>query len=56
LFKEWARTGYAVISLDRVAVCAGVGKAAIYRKWASKRAFASVVIAGVKIAGSDRPA
>ncbi|SMO81791.1 TetR-like C-terminal domain-containing protein [Paracoccus laeviglucosivorans] len=44
LFEEWAQTGYAAISLERVAARAGAGKAAIYRRWPSKREFASAAI------------
>lgn len=44
LFEEWARIGYAAISLERVAARAGAGKAAIYRRWPSKRDFASEAI------------
>ncbi|SFH45607.1 transcriptional regulator, TetR family [Palleronia marisminoris] len=40
LFEEWAETGYAAISLERVAARAGAGKAAIYRRWPSKVEFA----------------
>ncbi|RYZ59046.1 MAG: TetR/AcrR family transcriptional regulator, partial [Proteobacteria bacterium] len=36
LFGEWAERGYAAISLERVALRAGVGKAALYRRWPSK--------------------
>ncbi|SFH45460.1 transcriptional regulator, TetR family [Palleronia marisminoris] len=53
LFEEWARTGYVGISLERVAACAGIGKAAIYRRWASKREFASDAIASIEIAMLD---
>ena len=53
LFEEWARTGYVGISLERVAACAGVGKAAIYRRWSSKRDFASKAIASIEIALLD---
>ena len=38
LFAEWARTGYGALSLEAVAKQAGVGKAALYRRWPSKRA------------------
>lgn len=38
LFEEWARYGYVGISLERVAQRAGVGKAALYRRWPSKLA------------------
>jgi AcrR family transcriptional regulator len=36
LFIEWARTGYGALSLEAVAKRAGVGKAALYRRWPSK--------------------
>lgn len=35
-FEEWARVGYSALSLDAVARRAGVGKAALYRRWRSK--------------------
>ena len=38
LFAEWARTGYGALSLEAVAKRAGVGKAALYRRWPSKLA------------------
>lgn len=38
LFEEWAEVGYVGISLERVAQRAGVGKAALYRRWPSKLA------------------
>ncbi len=44
LFEEWAKTGYTGISLERAAARAGAGKAAIYRRWPSKLAFASDAI------------
>ncbi|WP_308813921.1 TetR/AcrR family transcriptional regulator C-terminal ligand-binding domain-containing protein [Sphingomonas sp. GV3] len=37
-FMEWARVGYADISLERVARLAGSGKAALYRRWPDKAA------------------
>lgn len=40
LFEEWAEVGYASLRMERVAVRAGVGKAALYRRWKSKRDFA----------------
>lgn len=36
VFREWALTGYAALSMEAVAKRAGVGKAAIYRRWPSK--------------------
>ena len=38
LFAEWARVGYGALSLEAVARRAGVGKAALYRRWPSKLA------------------
>lgn len=38
LFSEWAKTGYGALSLETVAQRAGVGKAALYRRWPSKLA------------------
>lgn len=46
-FDEWARVGYAALSLERVAKQAGVGKAALYRRWSSKSAMASDLLAQV---------
>jgi len=40
LFEEWAKTGYASLRMDRIAARAGVGKAALYRRWKTKRDFA----------------
>lgn len=41
LVIEWARHGYAALSLEAVARRAGVGKAALYRRWPSKLAMVS---------------
>ena len=46
-FDEWAEAGYAGISLERVAKRAGVGKAALYRRWSSKLEMASDLLARV---------
>ncbi len=48
-FSEWSRVGYAALSLERVAKEAGVGKAALYRRWPSKTAMASDLLAQVGI-------
>ena len=40
-FEEWARVGFGALSLESVARRAGVGKAALYRRWPSKVAMAS---------------
>ncbi|MAU97847.1 MAG: TetR family transcriptional regulator [Fulvimarina sp.] len=49
LFEEWAATGYAAVSLERVAARAGAGKAAIYRRWPSKLEFACEAIRSVEV-------
>ncbi|WP_407529378.1 TetR/AcrR family transcriptional regulator [Methylobacterium oryzisoli] len=46
-FEEWAKTGFAALSLERVAKRAGVGKAALYRRWSSKVDMASDLLAQV---------
>jgi AcrR family transcriptional regulator len=43
-FEEWARVGYSALSLDAVARKAGVGKAALYRRWRSKADMASALV------------
>jgi len=53
LFEEWSQTGFAGVSLDRVADRAGAGKAAIYRRWPSKLAFACEAIRSVEIMRLD---
>ena len=59
-FEEWARVGYSALSLDAVARKAGVGKAALYRRWSSKAAMASELVAQVgasvpvQLTGDDR--
>lgn len=49
LFEEWAETGFAAVSLERVAARAGAGKAAIYRRWPSKLEFACEAIQSVEV-------
>lgn len=39
-FQEWAQKGYSALSLEAVAKRAGVGKAALYRRWSSKHKMA----------------
>ena len=50
LFEEWADFGYVGISLERVAQRAGVGKAALYRRWPSKLA---MVTDRLEVVGTD---
>lgn len=51
-FAEWAEKGFAAVSLERVAARAGAGKAAIYRRWSSRIAFAAEAVEelGLKMA------
>ena len=48
-FREWARVGYAALSIEAVAKRAGVGKAAVYRRWPSKLAMASELLLKVGV-------
>jgi len=52
-FEEWARTGYAGLSLERVARTAGVGKAALYRRWPDKVSMASDLLSRVGLTMTD---
>lgn len=52
-FEEWARTGYAGLSLERVARTAGVGKAALYRRWPDKVKMASDLLSKVGLTITD---
>jgi AcrR family transcriptional regulator len=54
-FKEWARVGYASLSLERVAKNAGAGKAALYRRWPSKVAMASDLLSKVGLTLFELP-
>ena len=46
-FREWAESGYAALRMERVAARAGVGKAALYRRWKSKGAMATALVEGL---------
>ena len=54
-FEEWARVGYAALSLERVAKNAGAGKAALYRRWSSKAAMASDLLSKVGLTLFELP-
>jgi len=54
-FEEWARHGYAGLSLERVARRAGTGKAALYRRWPDKATMASDLLSGVGLIITDVP-
>ncbi|QFT81967.1 Transcriptional regulator, TetR family [Roseovarius sp. THAF27] len=43
-FEEWAERGFSALSLERVAARAGAGKAAIYRRFSSRLAFAEAAL------------
>lgn len=55
LFREWAAQGYRALSLERVAARAGVGKAALYRRWPSKAAMAADALDAVGVTITDVP-
>lgn len=55
LFEEWAETGYAALRMDRIAKRAGVGKAALYRRWKSKRDLAYEALNAIAIAITPIP-
>lgn len=52
-FQEWARAGYSGLSLERVARSAGVGKAALYRRWPEKPAMAGDLLSRVGLTLTD---
>ncbi|OWK29982.1 TetR/AcrR family transcriptional regulator [Sphingomonas mucosissima] len=52
-FQEWARTGYSGLSLEHVARSAGVGKAALYRRWPEKAVMASDLLSRVGLTITD---
>lgn len=52
-FREWARAGYSGLSLERVARSAGVGKAALYRRWPEKAVMASDLLSRVGLTITD---
>ena len=47
VFEDLAESGYRGLSMDRVAARAGVGKAALYRRWPSKQTMLVEVLARV---------
>lgn len=52
-FVEWARVGYADLSLERVARMAGAGKAAVYRRWPDKATMAGDLLSRVGLKLTD---
>ncbi|HDR9881363.1 TPA: TetR/AcrR family transcriptional regulator [Burkholderia cenocepacia] len=55
VFREIARVGYASMTMDAVARRAGVGKAAIYRRWPSKQAMVVNLLSQVGLLLADVP-
>ena len=53
MFLEWAAAGYGALSLERVSRRAGVGKAALYRRWPSKSAMVADGLARVGLTITD---
>ena len=53
--KELARVGYARMSMEAIARRAGVGKAAIYRRWPTKTALVVAVISAVGNEAAELP-
>lgn len=54
-FAELAETGYGRLSIDAVAKRAGVGKAAVYRRWRSKLDMTVALVAKKAVAAIDVP-
>ena len=54
-FEELARVGYGRLSIDAVAKRAGVGKAAVYRRWRSKQDLTVALVAKFAVAAIDVP-
>ena len=55
VFDELAERGYARLSMESVAKRAGVGKSALYRRWASKQEMALSVIAEFSVGQAEFP-
>lgn len=54
-FEEWAETGYASLRMERIASRAGVGKAALYRRWKTKRDFANDAVSAAALVITQIP-
>ena len=55
VFEELAQVGYARMSIEAIARRAGVGKAAIYRRWRSKLRLVLEVVSAVAVQGMPTP-
>lgn len=56
VFAELAAVGYARMSIEGIARRAGVGKAAVYRRWRSKLPLVLDVVSAVAVRGMPTPA
>jgi AcrR family transcriptional regulator len=54
-FEELGRVGYGRLSIDAVAKRAGVGKAAVYRRWRSKLDLTVALVSKFAVAAIDVP-
>jgi AcrR family transcriptional regulator len=54
-FEELARVGYGRLSIDAVVKRAGVGKAAVYRRWRSKLDVTVALVSELAVAAIDVP-
>jgi AcrR family transcriptional regulator len=54
-FAELAESGYGRLSIDAVAKRAGVGKAAVYRRWRSKLDMTMALVSKTAVAAIDVP-
>lgn len=55
VFAELAETGYARLSIEGVARRAGVGKTAVYRRWAGKKEMVLDLVAEYAVRTADTP-
>lgn len=55
VFEELAEVGYGRMSIERVARRAGVGKAAVYRRWRSKLPLVLDVVSAIAVQGVPAP-
>lgn len=55
VFEELAEVGYGRMSIERIARRAGVGKAAVYRRWRSKLPLVLDVMSAVAVQGVAAP-
>lgn len=55
VFREIARTGYAALTMEAAARRAGVGKAALYRRWPSKLPMVAGLLSKVGVLLAEIP-